>query len=45
MGSDYLERVHAVPAELTLGTLAKSEGLEAPTVATRMNALLRENSR
>ncbi len=41
-GWGYLERVWSVPAELTLGTLAASEGMDPQEAIARINALLRE---
>jgi hypothetical protein len=40
-GLGYVGRVRSVPRELTLGTLAGSEGKEAEDIITRVNELLR----
>ncbi len=40
-GLGYVGRVRAVPAELTLGTLALTEGHEAEDIIARINRLLK----
>ena len=39
-GCGYVGRVRSVPAELTLGTLAETEGLDPQETVARINALL-----
>jgi hypothetical protein len=40
-GLDYVRRARQVPAELTIGTMASSNGFEAAETVARINALLR----
>jgi hypothetical protein len=42
-GLVYVGRVRAVPRELTLGTLARSEGKDAQEIVARVNDLLRSS--
>lgn len=41
-GVGYVSRARSVPRELTLGTLAESEGLDPEKLVTRINDRLRE---
>lgn len=43
-GSRYLERVRSVPDELTIGSFAMSEGLDAPKLVARINGWLADGS-
>lgn len=43
-GLDYIGRVRSVPRELTLGSLAKSEGQEPEEIVARVNDLLRDHA-
>lgn len=41
-GTRYLQRARSVPAELTIGSYATSEGFDATELVTRLNTWLRE---
>lgn len=42
LGTQYLERTRSVPNELTIGSFATNEGLDATELVTRINAWLAE---